>query len=152
MLGFELFRIPSNSMQPTLLPNDYIFVSTRAYKNTSPQINDVITFLYPKDRNINYIKRLIALPGDRVSIEKFVVYVNGKAIEQPYLDETLTQKSASRYMQEKVIPQNSFFVMGDNRDNSNDSRFFGMIDRSDIIGKATRIIYGKNHRMGTAIK
>ncbi|MGB1310699.1 MAG: S26 family signal peptidase, partial [Leucothrix sp.] len=54
VLGFELFRIPSHSMRPTLLPGDYIFVSTNAYKEQAPQINDVITFLYPKDRNINY--------------------------------------------------------------------------------------------------
>jgi signal peptidase I len=151
VLGFELFRIPSHSMQPTLLPGDYIFVSTRAYKDQPPQINDVITFLYPKDRSVNYIKRLIARPGDRVKIEEFIVYVNDRAIDQPYLDERLVKKSFSRFMQEKTIPQNKLFVMGDNRDNSNDGRFFGMIDQSDIIGKATRILFGKNHRMGTAI-
>jgi len=112
----------------------------------------VITFLYPKDRSINYIKRLIGRPGDRVRIEKFIVYVNDIAIEQLYLDESLAQKSFSRYMQEKTVPQDKLFVLGDNRDNSNDGRFFGMIDQADIIGKATRVLFGKNHRMGTAIK
>ena len=152
VLGFELFRIPSHSMQPTLLPGDYIFVSTSAYKDNPPQINDVITFLYPKDRTINYIKRLIGRPGDRVSIANFEVFVNDKAIPQPYLESSLTKKTFSRFMTEITIPENKLFVMGDNRDNSNDSRFFGLIDRSDIIGKATRIIFGKNHRMGTAIE
>lgn len=152
VLGFELFRIPSHSMTPTLLPGDYIYVSTNAYKKQSPQINDVITFLYPKDRSINYIKRLIGRPGDRVNIENFEVYVNGKAIKQPYLDRSLVKKPFSRYMSEITIPKNKLFVMGDNRDNSNDGRFFGLINQSDIIGKATRIIFGKNHRMGTAIK
>jgi signal peptidase I len=152
VLGFELFRIPSHSMQPTLLPGDYIYVSTNAYKNQEPEINDVITFLYPKDRNINYIKRLIGRPGDRVRIEKFIVYVNDIAIEQTYLNESLVKKSFSRFMQEKIVPKNKLFVLGDNRDNSNDGRFFGMIDQADIIGKATRVLFGKNHRMGTAIK
>jgi signal peptidase I len=152
VLGFELFRIPSHSMQPTLLPGDYIYVSTNAYKDQAPEVNDVITFLYPKDRSINYIKRLIARPGDRVKIEKFIVYVNDIAIQQPYLDKNLAQKSLSRFMQEKTVPKNKLFVLGDNRDNSNDGRFFGMIDQSDVIGKATRVLFGKNHRMGTAIK
>lgn len=152
VLGFELFRIPSHSMQPTLLPGDYIYVSTSAYKDHPPQINDVITFLYPKDRSINYIKRLIGLSGDRVNIENFEVYVNGKIIEQPYLDRSLVTKPFSRYMQERIVPENKLFVMGDNRDNSNDGRFFGMINQSDIIGKATRVVFGKNHRMGTTIQ
>lgn len=151
VLGFELFRIPSHSMQPTLLPGDYIFVSTRAYKNEMPQINDVITFLYPKDRNINYIKRLIGRPGDRVNIENFKVFVNGKAIKQAYLDQRLVKKPFSRYMSQITIPENKLFVMGDNRDNSNDGRFFGLISSTDVIGKATRVIFGKNHRMGTSI-
>lgn len=152
VLGFELFRIPSHSMQPTLLPGDYIYVSTSAYQNQSPETNDVITFLYPKDRNINYIKRLIGRPGDRVSIAQFVVFINGKAIDQPYLDNSLVKKSFSRYMDEIIIPEKKFFVMGDNRDNSNDGRFFGLIDQADIIGKATRIIFGVNHRTGTVIQ
>ena len=152
VLGFELFRIPSHSMQPTLLPGDYIYVSTNAYKDQEPEINDVITFLYPKDRNVNYIKRLIGRPGDRVRIEKFIVYVNDIAIEQSYLNKHLVKKSFSRFMQEKTVPENKLFVLGDNRDNSNDGRFFGMIDRADIIGKATRVLFGKNHRMGTAIE
>ena len=152
VLGFELFRIPSHSMQPTLLPGDYIYVSTSAYKNKAPQINDVITFLYPKDRNINYIKRLIGRPGDRVNIDDFNVFVNNQIIKQPYLDYSLVKKPFSRYMAQITVPKNKLFGMGDNRDNSNDGRFFGLINQSDVIGKATRVIFGKNHRMGTSIK
>jgi len=152
VLGFELFRIPSHSMQPTLLSGDYILVSTSSYKDQAPQINDVITFLYPKDRNMNYIKRLIGRPGDRVNIENFNVFVNGRAIKQTYLDQNLVRKSFSRYMEQITIPKNKLFVMGDNRDNSNDGRFFGLINQSDVIGKATRVIFGKNHRMGTSIQ
>lgn len=152
VLGFELFRIPSNSMQPTLVPGDFIWVSTKAYQDKAPQINDVITFLYPKDKSINYIKRLIGRPGDTVRIEDFNVYVNDKMIPQPYLNKALVKKSYSRYMQQLVIPQGKLFVMGDNRDNSNDGRFFGLVNQSDVIGKATMILFGKGNRTGDSIE
>lgn len=152
VLGFELFRIPSNSMLPTLMPGDFIWVSTSAYQDQAPQINDVITFLYPKDRSINYIKRLIGRPGDTVRIENFKVYVNNKEISQPYLNHALVKKPYSRYMQQQVIPKGKLFVMGDNRDNSNDGRFFGMVNQSDVIGKATTILFGKNNRTGNSIQ
>ena len=97
-LGFEIFRIPSGSMKPTLIPGDNIFVSTRAYQAQEPQINDVIIFLYPKNKEINYVKRLIGREGDTVRIENFNVYVNGKVINQTYLDNTLVQKPFSRFM------------------------------------------------------
>lgn len=152
VLGFELFRIPSNSMLPTLMPGDFIWVSTSAYQDKAPQINDVITFLYPKDRSINYIKRLIGRPGDTVRIENFKVYVNNREIPQPYLNKALVKEHYSRYMPQVVIPQGKLFVMGDNRDNSNDGRFFGMVNQSDIIGKATMILFGKNNRTGSSIE
>lgn len=152
VLGFEIFRIPSNSMQPTLVPGDNIFVSTRAYQTQSPELNDVIIFLYPKDRGINYVKRLIGLPGDTVRIENFNVYVNGKIINQTYLDKKLVQKPFSRFMKELTIPQGKLFVLGDNRDNSNDGRFFGLVDKADVIGKAKMIVLGQPNRIGQTIQ
>ena len=95
---------------------------------------------------------MIGRAGARVKIENFQVYVNDQAIAQPYLDMNLAKKPFSRYMPEIIIPKNKLFVMGDNRDNSNDSRFFQSINRADVIGKATRIIFGKDHRTGKAIK
>lgn len=152
VLGFELFRIPSDSMLPTLMPGDFIWVSTSAYRDAAPQINDVITFLYPKDKSINYIKRLIGRPGDTVRIENFNVYVNNKEIQQPYLNQQLVKKPYSRYMSPVVVPPGKLFVMGDNRDNSNDGRFFGLVSQSDVIGKATMILFGKNNRTGNSIQ
>lgn len=152
VLGFEIFRIPSGSMQPTLIPGDNIFVSTRIYQTQQPQINDVIIFLYPKDRSINYVKRLIGREGDTVRIENFNVYVNGKIINQTYLNKNFVQRPFSRYMQEITIPKGKLFVLGDNRDNSNDGRFFGLVDRSDVIGKAKRIILGQTSRIGETIQ
>jgi signal peptidase I len=139
-------------MQPTLVPGDNIFVSTRAYQTQSPELNDVIIFLYPKDRGINYVKRLIGLPGDTVRIENFNVYVNGKIINQTYLDKKLVQKPFSRFMKELTIPQGKLFVLGDNRDNSNDGRFFGLVDKADVIGKAKMIVLGQPNRIGQTIQ
>ena len=152
VLGFEIFRIPSGSMQPTLVPGDNIFVSTRIYQDQEPQTNDVIIFLYPKNKEINYVKRLIGLPGDTVRIENFNVYVNDKVINQTYLDKELVQKPFSRYMQEITIPEEKLFVLGDHRDNSNDGRFFGLVDRADVIGKAQMIILGQPKRIGHKVK
>ena len=139
-------------MLPTLMPGDFIWVSTSAYRNEAPKINDVITFLYPKDRSINYIKRLIGRPGDTVRIEDFKVYVNNQQISQPYLNDSLVKKPYSRFMQPVVIPKGKLFVMGDNRDNSNDGRFFGMVNQADVIGKATTILFGKDNRTGSSIQ
>lgn len=152
VLGFELFKIPSDSMLPTLVPGDFILVSTSAYKNQAPQINDVITFLYPKDKSINYIKRLIGRPGDTVRIQNFKVYVNDQEIRQPYLDRSLVKKPYSRFMPSVTVPQGQLFVMGDNRDNSNDGRFFGLVDQADVIGKATMVLFGKDNRTGSNIE
>lgn len=152
VLGFEIFRIPSNSMQPTLIPGDNILVSTLAYKDQEPEINDVIIFLYPKNKEINYIKRLIGRGGDTVRIDSFNVYVNGKMINQTYLDKTLVKQHFSRFMKEITIPEGKLFVLGDNRDNSNDGRFFGVVDRADVIGKAQAIILGQPNRIGQKIQ
>lgn len=152
VLGFEIFRIPSGSMKPTLVPGDNILVSTRVYQSQEPEINDVIIFLYPKNRNINYVKRLIGREGDTVRIENFNVYVNDKAINQTYLDKTFVQKPFSRYMQEITIPQGKLLVLGDNRDNSNDGRFFGLVNRADVIGKAKKVILGQTNRIGKTIQ
>ena len=146
VLGFEIFRIPSNSMQPTLVPGDNILVSTRIYKDQEPKRNDVIIFLYPKNKEVNYVKRLIALPGDTVRIENFNVYVNDKIINQTYLDKSLVTAAISRFMPEITIPAGKLFVLGDNRDNSNDGRFFGVVNREDVIGKAKMVLLGKNKR------
>ncbi len=152
VLGFEIFRIPSSSMQPTLIPGDNLLVSTNAYQSEEPQINDVVIFLYPKDKDINYVKRLVGRSGDTVRIEDFNVYVNDKVINQTYLDKSLVQNPFSRYMQEITIPKDKLFVLGDNRDNSNDGRFFGLVDRNDVIGRAEMIVLGESSRIGKSIQ
>jgi signal peptidase I len=151
------FKIPSRSMVPTLVVGDHILVCKFYYGIRIPFINkviwrfkdpkrgDVIVFIYPKDRKKNFIKRLIGLPGDKIEIKGKTVYINDK----PYVD------SHAYYCDERIfsedvfprdnfgpltIPRDKYFVMGDNRDASSDSRFWGFVDRDDILGKAL-IIY-----------
>ena len=173
----EPFRIPSGSMMPTLLVGDFILVNKFAYGirlpvlNTKiidvgePQRGDVVVFRYPKDPSVDYIKRVVGLPGDRIGYYNKTVYVNGKPVAQVpagvYVgtgsgvsmsgaSERLEQLGDARHeilvmprtpsMEgEFVVPENQYFVMGDNRDNSNDSRYWGTVPEQNLVGKAFRI-------------
>jgi signal peptidase I len=152
VFGFDIYRIPSSSMLPTLVPNDHIYVSASGYNSETIQRNDVLVFFYPDGSRTPYIKRLIALAGDRVRIENFIVYVNGKPLPQLYINTTRLRKSSSRYMPEIQIPKGHLFLLGDNRDNSWDSRFFGVLPEKNVIGKAVFLIFGKNGRSGKTIE
>ena len=152
VFGFDIYRIPSSSMEPTLVPGDFIYISAEGYDPKKIKRNDVLIFLYPEDHKTHYIKRLIGKAGDRVRIKNFVVYVNDKPLPQMYINTTKLQKTFSRFFAEVQVPPGKLFVMGDNRDNSNDSRFFGFLPQEDVIGKATSLIFGKNGRTGNEIK
>lgn len=186
---FEPFRIPSGSMIPTLMIGDFILVNKFAYGfkvpftdfsfsdinfdpiylfgKSGPSRGDVIVFKYPKDPSINYIKRVIGLPGDAIEIRKKVVYVNGEPLAPNEIDGTeimndmddkfrgynlkfyalktgehehvLQQDSDNFYteqMDKIVVPPAHYFVMGDNRDFSFDSRFWGFVRHENIKGRA----------------
>jgi len=152
VFGFDIYRIPSRSMLPTLVPNDHIYVSASGYNNETIQRNDVLVFFYPDGNKTPYIKRLIALAGDRVRIENFIVYVNDKPLPQLYINTTGLKKSVSRQMTEIQIPKGHLFLLGDNRDNSRDSRFFGVLPMENVIGKALFLVFGKNGRSGQRIE
>jgi len=152
VFGFDIYRIPSRSMQPTLVPGDFIYVSAQGYNKEKIKPNDVIVFLYPDEKKTHYIKRLIATAGDRVRIENFIVYINDKPLPQLYINTTRLKKSFSRFMQERLVPAGHLFVLGDNRDNSNDSRFFGFLPENNVVGKATFLVFGKNGRTGQTIE
>ncbi|HEY8450250.1 MAG TPA: signal peptidase I, partial [Bacillota bacterium] len=98
---------------------------------TDPQPGDIVVFRYPLDPSRDFIKRVIAGPGDRIRIEEGRVYVNGEPLEEPYI------RSRDSYnMPERQVPPGAVFVMGDNRTNSEDSREFGFVERDLIIGEA----------------
>ena len=184
---FEPFHIPSISMKPNLLIGDYLFVTKYSYgysrysfpfapnlfdekrfwKFNQPQRGDVVVFRLPTNPNINYIKRIIGLPGDKIRVEDGVVFVNDEKIKKAYdgifseedspleieqYKETLPEGKEIYVLDHRITPQDNtgnftvpkghYFMMGDNRDNSQDSRFLdhvGYVKEENIVGKAAII-------------
>jgi signal peptidase I len=162
----EAFRIPSGSMIPTLDVGDQILVYKLAYGVRSPfgdhywvrfhdpSRGDVVVFRYPKDETKDFIKRVIGLPGDRIAVKNKIVYVNGKPLTEhyvQYLQPLDFGQGVRDNMPETLVPPNDFFVMGDNRDDSYDSRFWGFVDRRKILGRAL-IIYWSWNTVGKSIR
>lgn len=182
---FEPFHIPSSSMKPNLLVGDYLFVSKYSYgyskysfpfglnlfegrfwQKNKPQRGDVAVFRLPSDPSINYIKRIIGLPGDKIRVENGNLYINGEKVKKVYdgtfiegnsmltneidkFSETLPEGKTITVLDQTTTPQddtqtyevpaNHYFMMGDNRDNSQDSRFLdhvGYVDEENLIGRA----------------
>ncbi len=173
----EPFRIPSESMMPTLLAGDFVLVNKFSYGlrlpvlNTKflsvgePQRGDVVVFRYPEDPSINYIKRIVGLPGDHLHMLNRQLYVNGKPVpldgpvEPPYdvdpgpgyavfredlgegghvvqLRDPRLQAPYWPYSSDNVVPEGHYFALGDNRHNSRDSRYWGALPEENLIGKA----------------
>lgn len=128
-------RIPSESMQNTIMVGDQIFGNRLAYKKADPQRYDIIIFRYPDDESQLFIKRIIGLPGETVNIVDGKVYVEGQdaPLEDRFIPEAM-EGSFGPYL----VPENSYFVLGDNRNHSLDSRFWQntFVTRDEILGKA----------------
>ena len=157
----QAFKIPSSSMEPTLLVGDHIlvnkfiygiripFTGVKLFQWNHPKRGDVIVFIFPSDRSKDFIKRVIAIEGERVDIVKDKVLINGKEIEDPWgvyadrPDWTRFPGSTGRY-EHVVVPKGHVFVLGDNRDNSADSRVWGFVPLNDIKGKAFIIYFSWN--------
>ncbi|MEO5322245.1 signal peptidase I [Mesorhizobium sp. CC13] len=186
---FQPFSIPSGSMRPTLLEGDYLFVTKWAYGysrfslplspnlfsgrvfGSDPERGDVVVFKFPPNPSLDYIKRVIGLPGDRIQMKEGVLYINGTAvprekvgqIDNPDITEVdrpvdvyretlpngvsydtldLTPNSIGDDTREFVVPEGHFFMMGDNRDNSTDSRFtVGFVPAENLVGRANIIFF-----------
>ena len=169
---FEPFRIPSGSMMPTLVQGDYIFVKkfqyglrlpvieTKIIEIGEPQRGDVVVFRLPSDTSINYIKRVVGLPGDKIEYRRHRLFVNGELVQTlrdeqqplfgnvPRFTETLGDRDHSILLEKDgnrpgdggyVVPEGHYFMMGDNRDRSKDSRFLGAIPETHLVGEAVRI-------------
>ena len=140
---FQPFYIPSGSMEPTLKPDDRIIVNKFTYRFSQPKRGDVMVFKYPRDPKRDFIKRVVGLPGENLEIKDSVVYINKKAVPQPFLDPGLRFGSFGPV----DIPDGNYFMMGDNRNNSEDSRVWGTLPRENIVGKAM-FIYWPLSRIG----
>jgi signal peptidase I len=194
----EPFRIPSASMMPTLLSGDFILVNKftygirlpviniKVYGDGAPRRGDIAVFRYPKDPGIDYIKRVVGLPGDKVAYFNKILYINGKPMPQEILgvysgtgEAAVMNGTSLRSEQlddvehrilvrdqmlspgfEMTVPDGEYFVMGDNRDHSNDSRFWGTVPDENLVGRAFFIWLSWNtagsgvnwNRLGTSIK
>lgn len=135
-VAVQNFRVNGYSMQPSLQTNEFILVCKVCYRVASPHRGDVIVFKYPYG-NEDFIKRVIGLPGDRVTIHSGYVFVNGKRLNEGYIkakpDYTMTTIPDTT---SDVVPKNEYFVLGDNRNNSDDSHLWGPLPRRNIIGRA----------------
>lgn len=123
-------RVDGFSMEPTMQSGEFIVVNKLAYTFGQPELGDVIIFQYPRDPDQEYIKRVIGTPGDRVMVTDGQVFVNGEFIDEPYI------AAAPVYQSEWTVPDNSLFVLGDNRNNSSDSHTWGPVPMEYVIGKA----------------
>lgn len=187
-LLFQPFSIPSGSMRPTLLEGDYLFVTKWAYGysryslpfgpnlfsgriwGSQPERGDVVVFKFPPNPSMDYIKRVVGLPGDRIQMRDGVLHINGEAvprekigqIDNPDITEVdhpvdvyretlpngvsyntldLTPNSISDDTREFTVPEDHYFMMGDNRDNSADSRVFGFVPDDNLVGRANIIFF-----------
>ena len=167
---FEPFRIPSSSMMPTLLKGDFIFVKKYSYglrlpvteakilETGEPERGDVVVFRLPRDPSVNYIKRVVGLPGDTIVYERHELTINGEKValerhpdyttDDPRFVEQLGDREHEILIEKEfytrndgayVVPPGHYFVMGDNRDNSLDSRFINAIPETHLVGEAVRI-------------
>lgn len=161
----QAYNIPSGSMKPTLLVGDFILVNKLVYRFSEPQRGDIVVFKWPVNPDIDFIKRIVAVPGDRIEVVEDKVFVNGKELPRRFVGEVyedgakkliyeetlpngvkhkialyenpaLPRKSVSYY-----VPEGYYFVMGDNRDNSEDSRYWGLLPKENIVGKAFVIYF-----------
>ena len=135
---YQPVRVEGTSMLPRLEDSDRLFINKFVYHMSSIERGDVVVFHYPRNPEQSYIKRVIALPGDRLSIERGVVWLNGRPQIERYVPEVYQDTES---MAEIVIPPDSYFMMGDHRNISWDSRKFGPVERSFIYGKAVFVYW-----------
>jgi signal peptidase I len=192
VVAFEPFNIPSGSMKPTLLVGDYLFVSKYSYGYSrfsfpfglppfsgriweSPvERGDVAVFRNPRELNVDFIKRIVGLPGDRIQVVDGILHINGKAVERERIENFVYDAYGSEVLQyieklpngrthriletedddghldntkEFVVPEGHYFGMGDNRDNSSDSRVIGVIPAENLVGRAEILFFSTD---GTA--
>ena len=130
---YQPVKVEGTSMMPGLEDQERIFVNKFVYRWEPIQRGDIIVFRYPRDTSKSYIKRVIGIAGDHIRIETGQVYVNGEPVDEDYVP---TDYADARSYGEIVVPANSFFVLGDHRSMSNDSRDFGTVNERYVYGKA----------------
>jgi len=137
------FHIDGQSMEPTLHNQEYVLVYKGAYLLQPPQRGDIIVFQYPPDPQEDYVKRIVAIPGDIISVVGQSVIVNGVILHEPYIN---SRDDSNPYpsFTNRIVGPDEYFVMGDNRGDSSDSRAWGFVPRQNIIGKVVIVYWPLN--------
>ena len=134
------FRVSGDCMRPHIATGERVLAYKLAYAVNSPRRGDIVIFQYPRDPRQTFVKRIVGLPGDTVSIAAGRVFVDGRLLPEPY-----RVYAAHGDMAPQFVPHESYFVMGDNRDVSDDSRYWGDLPRHDIIGRAVACYWPPQH-------
>ena len=142
---YQPVKVEGTSMMPGLDDQERIFINKFVYRWEPISRGDIVVFHYPRDPSKSYIKRVIAVSGDRVRIDQGQVYVNGDRLEESYVP---PQYDDVRSLAEIIVPQNCYFVLGDHRSSSSDSRDFGPVPRRFVYGKAV-FVYWPMDKVGT---
>lgn len=137
-------KVEGTSMQPRLVDQERIFVNRFIYRFADIQRGDIVVFWYPRDRNKSFIKRVVGVPGDELEIRYGSLYVNGQRVDEPYLKAEFKDHDSLR---KERVPAGHYYVLGDHRNSSNDSRNWGFVPRELIYGKAI-FRYWPMSRMG----
>src|SRR5579862_5788227 len=139
---YQPVKVEGTSMAPLLSDQERIFINKFVYRFEPIHRGDVVVFWYPLDRTKSFIKRVIGLPGDTIEIRAGHLFINEKEVREPYVPAIYLDGSS---YPARTIPPDSYFVMGDHRDSSNDSRMFGAVPREDIYGKAVFAYWPTDH-------
>ena len=139
IIGYTFFRVPASSMAPTIQPGSYLIVKTSEYSSAKPKRKDIAVFTVSHAES-TYVARVLANEGEFIEIKNRELYINDIAVEEPYIE--LANYRFSKDYPKTKIPEGAFFVMGDNRDNSSDSRYWrwGFVPYENLIGKVVSIL------------
>ena len=134
IIGYSPYRVPSRDMAPTVHPGQIVMVSAGYYRKHEPQRGEIVVFLNAEDGNA-WMKRVVGLPGESIAIEKGVLRIDGRELVESYVLPENATTDYSRELAMTEVPQGSYFLLGDNRDNSTDARIFGATRREDLSGR-----------------
>ena len=135
LFGFEPFRLPAASMAPTLERGDFVMVDSWYYDREEPRFGDLVVFTVPERDGVLYVKRIVGMPGDHVELRDDALIRNGDSVEEPYVSLTSRRSDAMRNFGPVDIPDNHYWLLGDNRHNSRDSRVFGAVGGDLLHGR-----------------
>jgi signal peptidase I len=144
ILPFKPYKIPAGSMEPTLLVGDHFVADRTIYRAKEPVRNDIVVFPYPEDKSKDFIKRVIGTPGDEIQMQDKQIFINDQIYDDKYGYYDEKAGNPNRYFGPVVVPKDHYFVLGDNRDHSLDSRFFGFVPFSELKGQALYIYWAND--------